>query len=179
MNVFFLSRNTAECARWHTDQHVIKMVIEAAQLLSTAWHQLQPTALVFEPLSRCCLLNGKRIFNETHRNHPMAIWTRQNAANYQYVWNYGLDLADEYFHRWGSRREQPYRHATQAILETLGDMPECLPDESMTDPPLCMPDEFKVEGDPTLSYRRYYIGAKLTNANYTHRERPEWASQSL
>lgn len=178
MNIFFLSRSTAEAAKAHHDQHVIKMVIESAQLLSTAWHQLNPEYIKREPNGNTFLLGGKRIFAPSHTNHPMAIWVRENTANYQYCWNLGLDLADEYYHRWGQFHDEPRRHNTQAILETLGNMPPALQEaEVMTNPPLCMPDEYKRD-DPVEAYRAYYNGAKLIgNPNYTNRERPEWATR--
>ena len=36
MNIFYLSHDVDECARFHVDKHVVKMILESAQLLSTA-----------------------------------------------------------------------------------------------------------------------------------------------
>ena len=36
MNIFFLDEDEKKCAQMHVDRHVCKMVIEYAQLLSTA-----------------------------------------------------------------------------------------------------------------------------------------------
>lgn len=36
MNIFFLSAKLDECAKYHCDKHVVKMILEYAQLLSTA-----------------------------------------------------------------------------------------------------------------------------------------------
>jgi hypothetical protein len=36
MNIFYLHENTTECAKQHLDKHVVKMILEYAQLLSTA-----------------------------------------------------------------------------------------------------------------------------------------------
>ena len=36
MNIFYLDTNPALCAEYHCDKHVVKMIIEYAQLLSTA-----------------------------------------------------------------------------------------------------------------------------------------------
>ena len=36
MNIFYLDHHTQRCANQHCDKHVVKMIIEYAQLLSTA-----------------------------------------------------------------------------------------------------------------------------------------------
>jgi hypothetical protein len=36
MNIFYLDHDVVKCAEMHVDKHVCKMVIEYAQLLSTA-----------------------------------------------------------------------------------------------------------------------------------------------
>lgn len=35
MNIFVLSTNPVECASFHNDKHVVKMIVEYAQLLSS------------------------------------------------------------------------------------------------------------------------------------------------
>jgi hypothetical protein len=36
MNIFYLHNDPEECAKQHNDKHVVKMILEYAQLLSTA-----------------------------------------------------------------------------------------------------------------------------------------------
>ena len=36
MNIFYLHEDPIQNAKWHVDKHVVKMVTEYAQLLSTA-----------------------------------------------------------------------------------------------------------------------------------------------
>ena len=36
MNIFYLDFQTDKCAEYHCDKHVTKMIVEYAQLLSTA-----------------------------------------------------------------------------------------------------------------------------------------------
>lgn len=38
MNIFFLHFDTKKCAQMHLDKHVVKMILESAQLLSTVHH---------------------------------------------------------------------------------------------------------------------------------------------
>jgi hypothetical protein len=33
MNIFFLDFDTEKCAKYHCDKHVVKMILETAQLL--------------------------------------------------------------------------------------------------------------------------------------------------
>ncbi len=38
VNIFMLDHDPVRAAQWHADRHVVKMILETAQLLSTAWH---------------------------------------------------------------------------------------------------------------------------------------------
>ena len=40
MNVFYLDPDPVKCAKMHVDKHVVKMIVEYAQLLSTAHRML-------------------------------------------------------------------------------------------------------------------------------------------
>jgi len=40
MNIFYLHNDPQVCAAYHCDKHVVKMILEYAQLLSTAHHEL-------------------------------------------------------------------------------------------------------------------------------------------
>jgi len=40
MNIFYLHKDPDICASYHCDKHVLKMIIEYAQLLSTAHRML-------------------------------------------------------------------------------------------------------------------------------------------
>ena len=50
MNIFYLSTNTDECARYHCDKHVVKMILETAQMLSTAHRVLDGDELADEKI---------------------------------------------------------------------------------------------------------------------------------
>ena len=63
MNIFFLHEDTEKCARLHNDKHVVKMILETAQLLCTTAHELG-----FEDVP----------YKAVHRNHPCSIWARTN-----------------------------------------------------------------------------------------------------
>ena len=88
MNIFYLHSDPVTCAEWHCDKHVVKMILEYAQLLSTAHHEVDGT-----PSINC--------YKSTHRNHPSAIWARTNRKNYRWLWRLLDATATEYTHRYG------------------------------------------------------------------------------
>ena len=97
MNIFYLDKNPKLCAQYHVDRHVVKMILETAQLLSTAhW-----------------LTGGEGPYRATHKNHPSAIWARSNKSNYNWLCKLGLELCEEYTYRYGKI------HKTQQHLEWL------------------------------------------------------------
>lgn len=159
MNIFYLSSNPLECARFHTDRHTNKMILESAQLLSTAHHVLDgPNAPV-------------GIYKKTHVNHPSAIWVRQSILNYEYVYNLFTNLCEEYTYRYGKV------HKTEKKLwhtHLLNLAPNNIPWVPATEIPQCMPDEYKIPGNPIEAYRNYYRRGKEHLHKWTIRERPDW-----
>lgn len=94
MNIFFLSMSIMRCAKYHFDKHVVKMIIEYCQLLSTAWHILDSELAAKH-------LDNQLIYRKTHMNHPCAVWCRQHINNYNYVARLGLQLCREWRYRYG------------------------------------------------------------------------------
>lgn len=71
MNIFVLSENPVEAAHFHCDQHLHKMILESAQMLSTAAHQ------EFPHLSR-------HIYQPAYEKHPCTQWV--SASPNHMVW---------------------------------------------------------------------------------------------
>lgn len=155
MNIFFLHPDPAEAARLHCDKHVGKMLVETAQMLSTALR-----------------LNGFDLgYKPAYVNHPMTVWVRSGAANYGWALDLADGLAAEFTHRFG--RE----HKTAGVLEELrhgGDWAARLGEGRSTPVPLCMPEPYKVAGDPVASYRNFYRAEKARFARYTNRPVPDF-----
>lgn len=155
MNIFFLHRHPMICAQQHCDKHVVKMILEYAQLLSTAHHKLSEKPL-----------DG--LYKPTHINHPCAIWARQSGHNYRWLSRLYSHLCVEYTHRYGKK------HKTESLKPML----MCIPggislQTKWSDPPLAMDDDCKM-GDAVLSYRTYYKFKKAALLKYTNRDLPEW-----
>ena len=159
MNIFFLDENPTLSAKYHVDKHVVKMILETAQLLCGVHHSTdQVTDQVPYKLS--------------HKNHPCAIWSRESLSNYLYLCDLGLELCKEYTYRYGKR------HKSQDVIEWCVTNKPNICDKEFTEPARAMPNEYKVDS-VVESYRNYYIGEKSKIAVWKNREIPEWFKMEL
>jgi hypothetical protein len=152
MNIFVLDKDPKTCAVYHNDKHVVKMILETAQLLCGV-HWVE---------------GGEAPYKLSHKNHPSAIWARECVENYIWLCDLGLELCNEYTYRYGKR------HKSQDIIEwCLLNVPNIPEKGDITPFALAMPDECKV-GDAVASYRVYYMVEKRGFAVWKNRETPEW-----
>ena len=161
MNIFYLDHNTSVCSRYHCDKHVVKMILEYAQLLSTTHHILDKDSA------------PSVLYKPTHINHPSAVWARANAENYRWLVSLFIDLNKEYTFRYNKR------HKSKSLLSSFLNVPRNIPDGSFYQPTQAMPPEFKIEGDSITAYRNYYRGAKRDIAHWTKRDLPFFMSEVL
>ena len=152
MNIFFLDFNTKKCAEYHCDKHVVKMILETAQLLcGVHW-----------------VIGSEAPYKLSHKNHPCAIWTRSSLSNYLYLCDLGLELCKEYTYRYDKK------HKSQDVIEwCLVNKPN-IHDVDFTAPPLAMGEEFKIGNDVIESYRNYYIEDKKAIVSWKNRPIPDW-----
>jgi hypothetical protein len=154
MNIFVLDWDVKKCAMYHNDKHVVKMILETAQLLCGVHHTTEsPTENVPYKLS--------------HKNHPCSIWARESMDNYLWLCELGMELCAEYTFRYGKR------HKSQQVIEWCIDNHPNIPEEGFTTPAKAMPDQYKVE-DVVQSYRNYYLGEKKSFCNWKNRSIPSW-----
>lgn len=147
MNVFFLDTDPTTAAQWQCDRHVVKMILESAQLLSTAHRELDGDEWADEV----------GLYKSTHKNHPSAVWARQSTRNYRWLYLHFLALCDEYRYRYGKD------HKTWTKLHgVLGEFPDAMSAANWSDPPQCMPDEYK-HANSVQAYRNYYRLDKASN----------------
>jgi len=175
MNIFYLDKDPQTCAEMHNDKHVVKMILEVGQLLSTAHRVIDGEQYIDASSGRKIKrwkLNDSReniLYKATHVNHPSNIWARETEANYNWLYKLFMHLCLEYTHRYGKT------HMTQVKLAIdLSRPPINIKKAGMTAMPQAMPDYCKVEGDSVAAYRKYYINEKASFNVYTNREKPEW-----
>ena len=149
MNIFFLSSNPESCARRHCDKHVVKMVIEYAQLLSTAHRMLDGHEYIDVTSNNRKIkrwrLNDDResmLYKASHINHPSAVWVRKSVWNYRWLHDLLSCTLDEYTFRY----EKIHLIESSGLKETLFFNPMNIPKNvEFSEPPLAMPDEYKIE----------------------------------
>lgn len=157
MNLFVLDRDPALAASYHCDKHVVKMIVETAQLLCTAHHIEGSLDVATIP------------YRKTHANHPCAHWVRESSANYSWACCLGLELCLEYTRRYSKI------HKSQAVIEWA--MENYLRNDGELTPfPQCMPEQYHDE-DVVEAYRRYYRGEKASFAKWKNSEPYWWQEQ--
>jgi hypothetical protein len=176
MNIFYLDNDPTTCAQMHNDEHVVKMILEYAQLLSTAHRVLDGNLITRLSKSgrkqQHYVLPDSRdsvMYSTTHVNHPSAIWLRQSYENYEWLYQLFLAVLREYTHRYGKL------HACEKLVNVLNTPPNGIPKGvGFTEPTPAMPDEVKIVGSSLASYKNYYIKNKAHLASWKKRNIPEW-----
>lgn len=153
MNIFYLAPTPREAAQLHCDKHVVKMILETAQILATVHHTHG---------------NHEVTYKATHVNHPSVKWAAATRANYLWLHKLGLELCAEYYYRYGKIHK-----CHQYLIGELYFPPTDQPDGEWSEPPACMPDEYKTD-DIVQSYKNYYRGAKSQFAKWTNRDTPDF-----
>jgi len=149
MNIFVLDENPYLAAKYHCDKHVVKMILETAQILSTVMDK-----------------KGKWqswMYKPTHRNHPCVIWA-EDETNFAWLSWLGMFLCYEYHTRYDKF------HKTKDILQQFNEGVELRTPREFV---LCMPDECKI-GDAIESYRNYYMTHKRNIAIWKNGAIPNW-----
>lgn len=152
MNIFLLDYSKKRCAEYHNNKHLIKMITESAQILSTC--------LYFYNLSAP--------YRKTHVNHPCCKWVRKSLLNYQWLWELTNFLGKEYTYRYGKQHLSHKR-----LLEQIPYSPSIrFPLKKFTYPPNCTP--YKNIEDPVRAYRKYYNKDKRYFCKWKKRSIPKW-----
>lgn len=152
MNIFVLDIDPKLCAKYHANIHVTKMLVETAQLLCSTYYTTEQSNL--SP------------YKLTHVNHPCSIWTRESLSNWKWLKRLGIELYNEYKHRYGDKT-----HKSGEVIMNLVE-PNLL-DIGLTEFAQAMDDEFRND-DAVKAYRDYYRLKKSKLLNYKNRELPFW-----
>jgi hypothetical protein len=162
MNIFVLNDDPYMAAADHCDKHVVKMILESCQLLSTA--------LTFYR----CTASG--LYKPTHLNHPCSIWVRESRDNYLWLCDLTAALLNEYDIRYGLRKG--ISHKSVPVLNVCAKHYRKIPYGVQTKHPKCMPDEY-ISTSVVKSYRNYYIGDKSRFAEWRYTKTPSWFSNAF
>lgn len=169
MNVFILDPVPKRAAQYHCDKHVVKMILECAQLLCTAHRLLDGSQfgrIWVHPNPEL----DRILYTATHINHPMAIWIRESAENYYWVYELMVELNNEFVRRYNKTQD----HVTiQKLSKALSELPKNIRDIGFTQPPCCMPLELR-SLNVVEAYREYYRKEKRAIAVWTDTPIPDW-----
>lgn len=154
MNIFVLDQDPIKAAQYHNDKHVVKMILESCQLLSTAinFHSKNLVAGTYKT---------------SHLNHPSNKWTRETRSNFKWLVEMTEELFKEYTRRYGKS------HKSYLIFQRCKNCIEVIPDGEMTAFALAMPDEYK-NTDAVIAYRTYYLKDKREISKWKMGNVPAW-----
>lgn len=180
MNIFVLDTNPVVAAQLQCDKHVVKMIVESAQMLSTA-HRILDGTKIKRPSK-----SGKRmvdywihpnsqlentLYKAVHPSHPSTLWTMESVTNYHWHYNHFIALCKEYEYRYGKV------HSTYDLLkDVLKEQPANIPINILTPFKLAMQSnpECMLEC-PVESYRAFYQTKQdRFKMVWTGRQVPEW-----
>lgn len=184
MNIFIVDRNPNIAAQMLCDQHVVKMVTESVQMLSTC-HRVLDGKMEIAPsnsgkrnVPRYRLSDGrdKVLYHAVHFKHPCNIWIRENVIHYDWLMFHTAALSAEYTKRYKKM------HACHSVIKYLLEVgtPKNIPipyDQTRLlgnhEFVQAMPDEYKDE-DPVKAYRNFYVGSKSKFARWKYTTPPKW-----
>jgi hypothetical protein len=191
MNIFIIDENPVVAAQSQCDKHVVKMIVESAQMLSTV-HRMVDGIMERRPSKSGSMLQYFKLdddredilYKACHFNHPSTVWTRESCCNYSWHYEHFVALCDEYTYRYGKV------HATDTklrdILKSLpkkinrvggrthfklamGSNPECVVNGLMGT------NAVATAHDAVESYRNFYKTKQARfNMVWTKRKQPEW-----
>jgi hypothetical protein len=172
MNIFYLDKDPIKAAQLSCDKHVVKMIVESAQMLSTAHRMIDGKEYIDKTktgrkIKRWKHPNSnmeKTLYKACHTGHPSTVWVMQSAYNYHWLYKHMMALNTEFKMRYGHILD----HKTVQLLEgALMYQPKNISLNTIaTDPPPAMPDYCKVPGDSVASYKKYYIYEKQRFATW-------------
>ena len=178
MNIFILDNDPVIAAQEQCDKHVVKMIVESAQMLSTVHRMLDGTMERRPSKSGAMIqywkLSDSRediLYKACHFNHPSTVWTRESWLNYEWHYKHFIALCDEYTYRYGKI------HSTDTKLRVaLKDMPNNIPMKDMTQFKLAMSSNPEcIFEDAVKSYRAFYHTKQAKfNMAWTKRPQPKW-----
>ena len=160
MNIFAVNTCPRVSAEQLCDKHVVKMILETGQILSTVHRRYGN--------------EDERLYKSTHAKHPSTLWAGDCQINYDWLFEHFTALNDEYWFRYG-KDHLTYKKLNDVVFRA----PKGMKVGKFSLPTPAMPDECKIvkaDGsyDVVESYRKYYREHKKHIAKWTKRAIPSW-----
>lgn len=185
MNIFYVDPDPVKASQMLVDKHVVKMILESAQLLSTAHRIIDGTEYIenrqvegsspakYRKVKKWKLYDERDsiVYQATHINHPSAVWCRQSVENYSWLVEHMYGLMDEYKHRYNKI------HKCMDVAYYLQSPPKNLQEYDWTCMPSAMAEKYIISENPLTNYRNYYKLGKVNLHKWTNRQPPEWITQ--
>lgn len=163
MNIFFLHPNPSTSADFMYGRHRLKMLLESTQLLCGAVRRCAA-----EPFSEDV------IYEETHMNHPCAVWTRASGANFFWLYDHASHLSAHYLCQYKKK------HACFKVLQYIATLRLDFDEFVLTEPPQCMHEKYRCP-NVIVAYRQYYLAEKSHVFSQSWGDArvwgPEWVSE--
>ena len=187
MNIFYVDKNPVTAAKMMCDKHIIKMILESAQMLCTAKRVLDGKEYMAKTKNG---RNIKRwrlddpdeeaiIYKAGWLGHPSTQWVLKSAYNYVWLYNHMMALNQEY-------KLRCQKNVNHTSIDKLGFILRNPPknarvDVMGTDATPAMPEHCKIPGDVVGSYRKYYILEKRRFAKWEkpNAVMPDWYKEGI
>jgi len=185
MNIFILNNDPVLAAQEQCDKHVVKMIVESGQMLSTAHRMIDGTVERRPSKSGKTTVNYYKLDDEredimykaVHFNHPCSVWTRESCCNYTWHYEHFIALCEEYTYRYGKihSTETKLREVLKQIPKNInragGRTPFRL---AMQSNPECVVHTLGGV-DAVATYQNFYkTKQKRFSMDWTKRQTPEW-----
>jgi hypothetical protein len=157
MNIFILDKDPKKAASYHCDKHVVKMILESAQIVSTVF-RFYNQDLIY-------------LYKATHVNHPCVVWARQSAENFKWLIDLGYCLCKEYTKRY--KKVHACDKMFHQFYKDMIRLHDEFPEKGLTPFAQAMPEKYKSD-DAVESYRNYYRFEKESLLKYKNTNKPNW-----
>lgn len=129
MNIFATDPDPRKAADALDDKRIVKMIVESAQMLSTAIHEMSPKVwqfLLSESQDIATYQGYKTIYFPTHVNHPCNVWVRETVDNFSWLYSHASRMLAIYTDRYERR------HASATCINIAGEHWDILPTGGLT-----------------------------------------------
>ena len=185
MNLFILDYNPVTAAQLQCDKHVPKMIVESAQMLSTAHRMLDGELGKRRSKSGKTMVRywehpsnnwEKILYKAVHTGHPCTVWTMESSDNYFWHYNHFKALCDEYTYRYSKLHK-----SDRELREILSNLPSNIPRGNLTSFKLAMSSNPEcMFSDAVKSYRAFYqTKQERFKMVWSKRSIPEWFNANV